>query len=336
VRLKLQTPISVALALLEAAERQIAGQLRAVEGDLAGVEGVRKNIRAFWDSMAEDSGVQVDRVMEAIEGMYQCLEDAVDDVLQIQAWGKAAQYLLGTNDPSALPIARALKGQVFGGAVDQVEAVAAEHTDFVRENSLQQLQNYQAWARARAENWGIELPPADVPAELRPESSPREGPNALARGIVSAIREFDQEAAVVELEAGTKEAVVTTATYLGGAVAGVFLLTSIMQTGMEDFLSLCLCAAAAYAGIITLPLRRAKVKASARGQIQGIKDRVAGLMAEELETGVSAVERALEKALRPVEERAQLEKQRVEELQEMLREAKIQVEKLQDDVNRIQ
>lgn len=158
----------------------------------------------------------------------QCLEDAVDDVLQIQAWGKAAQYLLGTNDPSALPIARALKGQVFGGAVDQVEAVAAEHTDFVRENrrgprvesysaawdvtcdveciawsangvpdrvlppassrSLQQLQNYQAWARARAENWGIELPPADVPAELRPESSPREGPNALARGIVSAIR----------------------------------------------------------------------------------------------------------------------------------------------------
>lgn len=43
---------------------------------------------------------------------------------------------------------------------------------------------------------------------------------------------------MVELEAGTKEAVVTTATYLGGAVAGVFLLTSIMQTGMEDFLSL--------------------------------------------------------------------------------------------------
>lgn len=42
VRLKLQTPISVALALLEAAERQIAGQLRAVEGDLAGVEGVRR------------------------------------------------------------------------------------------------------------------------------------------------------------------------------------------------------------------------------------------------------------------------------------------------------
>lgn len=37
-----------------------------------------------------------------------------------------------------------------------------------------------------------------------------------------------------------------------------------------------------------------------------------------------------------MEERAQLEKQRVEELQEMLREAKIQVEKLQDDVNRIQ
>lgn len=61
----------------------------------------------------------------------------------------------------------------------------------------------------------------------------------------------------------------------------------------------CLCAAAAYAGIITLPLRRAKVKASARGQIQGIKDRVAGLMAEELETGVSAVERALEKVRLP-------------------------------------
>lgn len=42
---------------------------------------------------------------------------------------------------------------------------------------------------------------------------------------------------MASVEEGAREAVVTTATYLGGAGAGLVLLTTIMQTGLEDLLS---------------------------------------------------------------------------------------------------
>ena len=77
------------------------------------------------------------------------MEQVVDKVLAVRSWGSWMGYLVGQESPTSLPVARALEGQVFGGAVDQVEALAAEHTAFIRENCQQQVDTYVAWAETR-------------------------------------------------------------------------------------------------------------------------------------------------------------------------------------------
>jgi len=329
VRLKLSTPLSVADALLEAAGRLLAQELKVARDDLRSVESMREGVAAFRSEMADDSAAQVSRVGDTIEGMYQKVEEAVDSVLQVSSWASASQYLFGAADARDLPVARALRGQVFGGAVDQVEALAAEHTEFVQDNCRRQVEAYTEWARARGAALG-------VPAADPGDGAAGTDPGALARGVVEAIREFDQEEATALLEEGTKDAVVSTATYLGGSVAGAFLLTGIMQTGTEDLLSLCLCAAAAYGGVVTLPLRRARVKQSARGQIDGVLDKVSGLMGQELSQGVEDAARRVEAAIAPVEAAARAEKERVLALQQSLAAVREAVRSMQADVRRYQ
>lgn len=80
VRLKLQTPLSVAGALLDAAERVLDGEMAVVVEDLASVDKTRRNMERFRAEMKEDSDAQVARVREAIDVMYQVRAAAVHSV----------------------------------------------------------------------------------------------------------------------------------------------------------------------------------------------------------------------------------------------------------------
>ena len=141
---------------------------------------------------------------------------------------------------------------------------------------------------------------------------------SAAAAVVDAVRQFDQGRAVTVLEAGTREAVVSTVTWLGAALVGAVVLTSVMQTGTEDFLALCLCGAGAYAGVVTLPLRRAAVKEQARGQMDEIQGRVKGLLGAELEAGLATTTATVLANVAPIERRAEEEKERVGGLLEEL------------------
>lgn len=105
-------------------------------------------------------------------------------MLQISAWQDAIPYLSGAPDPSRLPVARALRGGLFGGAAEQVEALAAEHTDFVRSNCVGQLEAYVGWAEGRCADLGV------GPAQRAPLKALQSGAGATgtAQRVVSAIR----------------------------------------------------------------------------------------------------------------------------------------------------
>lgn len=95
-----------------------------------------------------------------------------------------------------------------------------------------------------------------------------------------------------------------------------------------------LCGGIVYAGIITLPLRRARVKEAAKAQIGVIQDKVASLMAQELEEGVNEVVSAVSAAIAPIEENALREKERLERLSARLERARVEMDALRGEVAR--
>lgn len=58
IRLKLQTPLSVAAALVDACKQQLANELDVAEKDLAAANAVRQQLATFADEMSKDSVVQ--------------------------------------------------------------------------------------------------------------------------------------------------------------------------------------------------------------------------------------------------------------------------------------
>lgn len=279
--------------------------------------------------MSDDSQTQIRRVREAVDGMYVKIEEAVDSILTVASWPKWVAYLSGTSDASSLPVARALQGQVFGGAIDQVEALAAEHSEFVADNCARQVATYAKWAAQRAEAVGAAAPRADTGPSGAPDA-------ATARAVVVAIRAFDQGRAVELLEAGTREAVVSTATWLGGSAGGAVVLTGVMQSGTEDALALALCCAAAYAGVVTLPLRRGAVKRGARGQVDEIQRTVQARLEEELRDGLTATRAAVEGLVAPIEAAARAETARVSALLRELDEVEARLGALRERVTKFE
>lgn len=67
IRLKLQTPLAVADALLDACKRQLSNELGAAEKDLAAVRAVREQLKAFQEEMRKDSVVQRRAVRDLLD-----------------------------------------------------------------------------------------------------------------------------------------------------------------------------------------------------------------------------------------------------------------------------
>ena len=317
VRLKLGTPLAVAGALIDAAARAAEARAAAADADLAGAADARAATAAFAEQLRRDSQAQADRAAAAVRGSSAAQIAAVDDVLRLGAWPEWTNYLVGTSSPADLPVARRLRGSLsldessdalVGGRLADAAGMAAEHTAFVADNCTRQSRRYDAWAFARTGRGDVAGVDDGAAASASAVAS---FPSPEARAVEDAVAALAglQRDSVEGLEAGARDAVVTTVTAVGGAAAAAAVLTAVMQTGVEDLLSLLLCGGAAWAGFATLPLRRARVKEeAAAGPADAAADRVAAAMRAELEAGLLGMTLRVAGKTAPVEAQARAQR----------------------------
>jgi len=321
-RLKLDTPLYVASALLAAAATSLDARVASADADAGAVAAVAAQVAAFGDGMRRDGGAQRAAAARVVGDGLAAALTVVDGALTLSNIEGLLGYALGRGEGPAKRAA----GDGLARAAASLSRAAADHRAWLDANAAAQLDNYCAFARRRGAALGVgegELGAAEAAARAALEAGVAAGagapagepesresaalaptappPTALAastsparRGAAAAaVAAFDPAAAALLLDADLRESAAGTAAGVGGAALLGACLTAILPTFAEDALALALAAAAAYLALINLPLRRGDAKAKARRAAANFGAAVDGALAGELEGEVRAVAAAV-------------------------------------------
>ncbi|PRW59965.1 putative transmembrane GTPase FZO- chloroplastic isoform A [Chlorella sorokiniana] len=311
VRLKLESPLFVADALLSAAETQLGQELAVARADAESVRLVRSQLAAFRRDMEKEGQLQRDELQKQVAATAKKASAVVDKMLQLSNVEVITAYLLGKQDSGKLlPVAKQFEEELAGDATAGLKSLVKEHSAWLSSNCQRQLDNYRAFAETRAAALGqtldgvlsTELEGLDSDAEARRRwrqmrqlnteaeaaaAAPGQTPDAEAALV--AVSALDPKTTEVMLEEEVREAVISTAGTAAGAGAFGVLLTAVLPTTVEDLLAMCLAAMVGYVSILNLPMRRAEAKRKLEHTTSAFAQDIAGKMEAELQHGLTFV-----------------------------------------------
>eukprot|EP00898_Chlorokybus_atmophyticus_P007953 jgi/Chlat1/8159/Chrsp76S07611 len=293
IRLKLETPLAVAAALLEGLGRTLQMESDAASQELRTLRAVRSQLDQFKAAMSSDSAEQRKRVAGIIKSAAQRAEQFVDDTLQLGNIPTLARYVFAGKNASS-PVRNDFDRDVVRGADVDVQQAVSTHGDWVRQNVENQKQYYMDFIRQR---WGSEAP--ENQNGLFPDSPPRLDIRSVEPSSSMKLALLDTSAASLLLDEEMREAVVGTAGAGGGALAVSYLLTTVLQSTAEDLLALAVGGVAMWFGVLRLPLRRSETKQKLRRAADNFSDEIEATLSKELASAVDSTIQEVTKLLEP-------------------------------------
>ncbi|KAK9811735.1 hypothetical protein WJX72_009255 [[Myrmecia] bisecta] len=312
VRLKLQTPLFVADALLEASGRQLANELEVAAEEAEAVKLVQSQLAGFRAEMAKDGAAQQAECRKLISAAVKRAQKLVDNTLQLSNAESLSAYLLGSKRDSAkLPVARGFQAEVVGTTAERLQTLVMDHQAWLQRNCSGQLGNYRAFAESRAAQLGSSL--AELQGKAATDSAQESAqwramqsaslssvddedatsPSVSSAEMVAAangssetalqvVMKFEPRAAAALLEEEIREAVIATVGAGAGAAALGVVGTAILPTTLEDLLALAVSGLAGYVAVLNLPLRRAEAKAKLEKVANNFAKDVQGRLQQEM------------------------------------------------------
>jgi hypothetical protein len=122
LRLKLQTPLFVADALMEAARVRLQGEIAAAQGELAALEAVKRQLGKFQVEMSKDAEAQRQVCINLVGEAISRNNKYIDKTLQLSNLPALTGYLFGSSKgASGMPVASSSwEAEVVSGTFDQL------------------------------------------------------------------------------------------------------------------------------------------------------------------------------------------------------------------------
>ncbi|CAI5976453.1 unnamed protein product [Closterium sp. NIES-65] len=343
LRLKLDTPLGVASALLAGAEAQLTAQAEAAARDDEALAAVEAQMEGYGAAMRTDSLLQRSRVAVLVREAAGRAEEFVEATLRLGNADVMIQYLFsppgggggGSGDGAngsggMLPVSKSFQTQIVGTVVADVRRALVEHHVWLRSNNARQLASYRDFARTR---WPSVPPAPALPGSE--EEGEGEGEEGRIPETVGILEGFSPRAAALLLEEEMRESVVSTVTGLGVAGVSASVLTAVLQSSLEDLLALTVCTAGGSLNVLTFPQRREKVKGKIRQRAAGLIKRLEEGLEGELQSRLADLETRIRAELAPYRRAVDDELVRVDALQSQLQTSTQQLEELRQRVRNL-
>ncbi|CAI5982086.1 unnamed protein product [Closterium sp. NIES-64] len=343
LRLKLDTPLGVASALLAGAEAQLTAQAEAAARDDEALAAVEAQMEGYGAAMRTDSLLQRSRVAVLVREAAGRAEEFVEATLRLGNADVMIQYLFsppgggggGSGDGASgsggmLPVSKSFQTQIVGTVVADVRRALVEHHVWLRSNNARQLASYRDFARTR---WPSVPPAPALPGSE--EEGEGEGEEGRIPETVGILEGFSPRAAALLLEEEMRESVVSTVTGLGVAGVSASVLTAVLQSSLEDLLALTVCTAGGSLNVLTFPQRREKVKGKIRQRAAGLIKRLEEGLEGELQSRLADLETRIRAELAPYRRAVDDELVRVDALQSQLQMSTQQLEELRQRVRNL-
>lgn len=330
-RIKLQTPLFVAEALVSAASSVLTSELEVVQSDADSVRLVRSQLESFKLEMRKEGALQRDEVAKQLAGLVRKASSVIDVTLTLSNWDVLSTYIMGPNTRGGrLPVAMAYREQVPQDAVAQAMSLVREHTSWLGTNCSRQLESYKAFATARAQTLGLSF--SDLVRNVTSEEKAEADIVTSLSTVESRLSPGETEAM---LEQEVREAVLSTASIAASAAGLGVILTSVLPTTLEDLLALGLSAAVGYASLLNLPLRRAEAKKKLETLVASATVDVQAAMEKELEAAITDCEARILRFIGPLESLMIEEVERADEALQGLNQLSSEIDELKEQVARL-
>lgn len=307
VRLKLQTPLYVADALLDASRRQLMNERIAAENDVAASREVAIQLTQFEREMRRDSSVQQNVVKSVLEKLTARAEAFIDETLLVSNFFTLRGYLSDGGTPGTpSKIVAGFSTGVMGDVVNEVKELEFQHSLWVDKNCVNQVSNYQSFAEKCAQQFerSLESIMTDHQTESKAEhqnSDPvvnhkdeLKETQLISSAIDRTLKNLNTSQVIqkvfknprigvqlceILVEAEIRDAVNATGGTALAAVGVGFFLTLILPNTAEDLLAVSLSLLIGYVALLNLPLKRGEIKS----RIRKMKDLIGGELTKQFE-----------------------------------------------------
>eukprot|EP00890_Picochlorum_soloecismus_P001079 jgi/Picsp_1/1972/NSC_05438-R1_protein len=336
--LKLQTPLFVAAALIDASRAQVEAELDVLQKDAESISLVTSQMQSFKEEMQKEGKIQKSEVKNQVDRMFGMIGSIIDGVMQLSNWQTLVPYLDSRKKTRAA--ASILYNQdISQDAIKRVNSILEEHAGWLNVNCKRVEENYRQFVEERLEAFGQgpnlqkKEPSSSSEDERRQWRDSRKAEvgqemDALAQGQV----DIDLESVAFLIETEIQQAVLSSASTAGSAGGLALVLTYILPTTLEDLLALGLSAAVGYTSLLNIPVRRMEAKKKIRSQLDAIVQGIHNDMDREREKALRDCDQTVSDMLAPLDTHVKSELLRLESCLAQLIEYSNQVDGMKKQV----
>lgn len=302
LKLKLQTPLFVAEALMDAAKTQLESELAVLKRDEESVNMVGKQLRMFRDEMTKEAKIQKAEIIQQTDRMVDMISGVIDEVMQVSNW-KALMPYLDKNASNTTAAAGVLyKQDISKDALKRINDIIDEHREWLRVNCGRVEDNYKQFVTERLaayKNDGIHEPSSE-----QSESSSATGERFQAHFDIRDISNI--------VESEVKVAVTSSVNTAASAAGLGLVLTTVLPSTLEDLLAVGISAAIGYTSLLNIPIRRMEAKKKVTSQLSALIQAIHDNMDAERERAMEQCESSVTHMMEPLDHMIQTEIARLE------------------------
>ncbi|XP_068658902.1 probable transmembrane GTPase FZO-like, chloroplastic isoform X2 [Aristolochia californica] len=309
VRLKLETPIGIAERLLISSEKLVRKEFELANKDLNSVREIVSSVHDCALKMENESSYWRKQILSLIEAAKDRTVKLTESTLQLSNLDLVVQYFLqGEKSGSFSPNSR-IQNEIIGPALSDARRLLQEYLTWLESSNNREGRRYQ---ESFTKRWATSLNSQKV---VTSESYELRGGDGLSLKV---LEDFSADAAARLFEQEIREVVLGTFGGLGAAGLSASLLTSVLQTTLEDLLALGLCSAGGLLAVSNFPARRKEVMDKVKRVADSLARELEEAMLKDFSQAIEDLQHFVEFIGQPYQEAAQDKLNRLVDVQEEL------------------
>jgi small GTP-binding protein len=324
VRLKLENPLGVADKLVHKYQNLINDRQELLRGDFQTLDTIEEHLTAYKADMRRDFQYQSSHVDNVLFEMMERGDHYFDETLRVTRIFDLinSEKLRGE-----------FERNVVGDTSRQIEEHVNELIDWLVEKDYRQWQSVVDFINRRASQH-TERMVGQVTGEF--EFSRQTLLKSVGRSAREVVDSYDREAEAVKLAQEVQRAIMQTAAVQVGALGLGAILVTVLHTTLLDVTGLLGASAMAALGLYVLPYRRGRIKIEMRQRINELRGRLDAALTRQFEAELNQSVRRIHEAIAPYTRFVRVEREKLNSLNESLRESSQQLAGLHRNIQELQ
>lgn len=327
IKLKLETPIGIAERLVSSCETVLRQDYEDANQDLNTVLGIVSSVKEYAIKMERDSISWRRKILSLVYTTKSRVVELTESSLQLSNLDLVATYVFKGEKSATMPATAKVQNDILGPALLDANKLLIDYVSWLHSSNDGQGRLYREsfekrWPSLVHSNTQMTLERFDLLRKLD-EQCLKVIENFSAS---SASKTFDQE---------IREVFLGTFGGLGAAGLSASLLTSVLDTTLEDLLALGLCSAGGLLAISNFPARRQVVVNKVNKTVDALARDLEEAMQKDLLDTVTNMENFINIVSKPYQEAAQSRLDKILKLQDELSAVQDRLRMLQIEIQNL-